>query len=186
MPNKPFTSLRTAALTAAAGGSLWVFTGAIQAVHGDFGGTHNTIDSTAEYLVTGGFALAMLLCGPVYRHLGRMAGARRAGLAAMGAQMVLGTVAAFSVTQGEDAAFFNTVAPICLLTWLAGSVLIARGLRRNEAVPAAVALALPALVLTTIPLSMVGGPMLTGAFWIVVGPRLAAGATATRPAAQPA
>jgi hypothetical protein len=167
------TPSRTTALSAAAGGAAFAFTGAIQAVHGEFGGTHNTIDSTAEYLVTGGFAAAMLLIGPVYRSLGRMAGTPRAGVAAMAAQMLLGALAATSVVRGEDLPVFNVAAPICLLTWLVSSVLIARGLRRTHAVPKAVALALPALFVTTIPLAAIGGPLLTGAYWMAVGSRLA-------------
>lgn len=177
-------SLRTSALLAVAGGAAFVFTGALQATQ-DFGGTHNTIDSTAEYLVTGGFAAAQLLTAQIHRHLGRMGDAARAGLAVAVALTVLGSISAYSTVNGEDASFFNVVAPLCLLTWLAGSVMIARGLRRTEAVPKAVALALPALFVTTIPLSVIGGPLLTGVYWMVVGSRL--GAVRVSPAsAQPA
>lgn len=178
------TALRTTALAAAAGGAVYVFTGAIQATH-EFGGTHNTIDSTAEYLVTAGFALALFLIGPMYRVLGRMAGAGRAGNVSMAAQYVLGTLTTISVINGEDLAVFNVLAPICLLTWLASTVLVARALKRTNAVPAAVAYALPFAQIVTIVLSPIGGPMLSGAFWLVVGSRMA-GLTPSRPAAQPA
>ena len=178
-------SLHTSALAAVAGGAAFAFTGALQATH-EFGGTHNTIDSTAEYLVTAGFAAAQLLTAQIYRHLGRMGDAARAGLAVAVALTVLGTMSASSVVMGEDAAFFNAVAPLCLLTWLGGSVLIARGLRRSHAVPNAVAIGLPLTFVTTIPLSMIGGPLLTGVYWMVVGARLA-GYTRVSPAsAQPA
>jgi hypothetical protein len=47
----------------------------------------------------------------------------------------------------------------------------ALGLRKTRAVPKAVAFALPAVLITTIPLSVIGGPLVTGAFWIAVGSR---------------
>lgn len=130
----------------------------------------------------------MLLSAQIYRHLGRMAEVPRAGLAVMVALAVLGTISASSVVMGEGASFFNAVAPVCLLTWVTGSVLIARGLRRTNAVPKAVALSLPALFITTIPLSMIGGPLLTGAYWMAVGTRLeVGGGEYVKPAsAQPA
>ena len=172
------------ALATLVGGAAYAFAGALQLTN-DFGGTHNTIDSTAEYLVTAGFALALFLIGPMYRLLGRLAGAGRAGGAAMAAQYVLGALTTISVVNGEDLAIFNLLAPLCLLAWLAGTVLVARALKRTGVVPVAVAHALPFAQVVTIALSFVGGPMLTGAFWLVVGSRMA-GLAPSRPAAQPA
>jgi len=155
-------------LAALAGGAAYVFTGALQATHGDFGGSHNTLDSTAEYLVTAGFAAALFLTAPAYRVLGALAGAPRAGIAAMAPQLVIGVMCVVSVLNGEDPAVFNAVAPLCILTWLVSSIVLGVKLKRNGAVPAAVAVAVPLLLVTTIVLSIVGGPLLTGAFWLVV------------------
>jgi hypothetical protein len=167
MNNKILKSSRTA-LAAIAGGAVFAFTGAIEATQ-DFGGTHNTIDSTGEYLVTGGFALALLLTAGAYRELGRTAGRPRAGIVAMVPQLVLAVLSTSSVINGEDLPIFNFLAPICLLTWLVASIVIGVGLKRTRAVPKAVAYALPALFIVTIPLSVIGGPLVTGAFWIAVG-----------------
>jgi hypothetical protein len=163
-------SLRThiTALAALLGGAAYVFTGAIQATHGDFGGTHNTLDSTAEYLVTGGFALALFLTAPAYRVLGALADRPRVGVVAMVPQLVIGAMCVVSIVNGEDPAFFNAVAPVCILTWLVTSVVLGVRLKRNRAVPAPVAIAVPLLLVTTIGLSVVGGPLLTGVFWMVV------------------
>jgi hypothetical protein len=159
---------RRVALAAVAGGVVYAFNGAIQATQ-DFGGTHNTIDSTGEYLVTGGFAAALLLTAAAYREFGRMAGRPRAGVVAMVPQLVLAALATTSVINGEDLSIFNVLAPICLLTWLVSSVVIGVGLKKTRAVPKAVAYGLPALFIATIPLSVIGGPLVTGAFWIAVG-----------------
>jgi hypothetical protein len=179
------SSTRTRTLLAAvAGGASFAFCGAIQATH-DFEGTHNTIDTTAEYLATGGLAVALLLTAPIWLLLARMASAPRAGVAAAVPQLVIASMCIGSIVNGEDAAFFNAVAPLCLLTWLAASVVIARGLKRSAAVPTPVALALPVLLIATFPLSIVGGPMLTGAFWMAVATQMRRG-TLGVPAAQPA
>lgn len=58
---------------------------------------------------------------------------------------------------------------------------ISRGLRRANAVPKPVAYALPVLLFVTFPLSVVGGPMLAGAFWIAVATQMQRG-TLGRPA----
>jgi hypothetical protein len=171
-------------LAAVLGGAAFAFTGALQVTQ-DFEGTHNTIDTTAEYLVTGALPVALALTIPMYLLLGRLAGAPRARIAAVVPQIVLGLMCVVSVINGEDASFFNAVAPLCLITWLGASIVLARGLRRRAAVPAPVALALPVLLVTSFALSPVGGGLLTGAYWIAVASLLNRGALA-RPSAQPA
>ena len=164
-------------LAAVAGGAAFMVTGAIQATQ-DFEGSHNTIDTTAEYLATGGLVVALLLTAPIWLLLGRLAQTPRAAVAAAAPQVVIALMSTVSIAQGEDAAVFNAVAPVALLTWLVSSVVIARGLRRTHAVPKPVALALPALLIVTFPLSVIGGPLLTGAFWIAVATQLQRGTLA--------
>ncbi len=74
-----------------------------------------------------------------------------------------------SVINGADPAFFNAVAPLCLLTWLASSIVLAVKLRRLDVVPKPVAIALPLLLVASFPLAPLGGPLLTGAFWLAMG-----------------
>ena len=162
------TRLHITALAAVLGGLVYVFCGTLQVTQ-DFQGSHNTLDTTAEYLVTAGFAAALFLTAGAYRVFGALADAPRVGIVAMVPQLVLGTMCTISVINGEDPAVFNAIAPLCLLTWLVSSVVLAVRLRRREAVPGQVAVALPLLVVATIALSPVGGPILTGAFWLVVG-----------------
>jgi hypothetical protein len=162
------TRLQNPALAAVLGGLVYAFVGAIQVTH-DFGGTHNTIDSTAEYLVTGALPLAVLLTAPAYRVLGRLAGSPRTALIATVPQLIIGAMCVISVINGEDASFFNAVAPLCLLTWLVSSIVLGVKLRRTNAVPKAVAIAIPLLVPITFMLSPIGGGMLTGAFWMTLG-----------------
>ncbi len=178
----PTPTKNLSSLAAVAGGAAFAVLGAIQVTQ-DFGGTHNTIDSTGEYIVTAGFAAGLLLTIPIFLLLAGLARTPKAGAAITAALGVLGVMSASSVVMGEDAAFFNAVAPVALLTWLVSSVLIARGLRRTGAVPAAVAYALPLTAPVTVVLSPIGGALLTGAFWIAVGSQLQRGALAPAPAA---
>ena len=136
--------------------------------------------------MTGALPVAMALTIPIYLLLGRLGRAPRSTVAVVAAQVVLSLMCVISVINGEDASFFNAVAPLCLLTWLAGSVGLARGLRRTGAVPAPVAFALPVLLIATFPLSVVGGAMLTGAFWIAAGSLLRRGMLGRPAAAVPA
>ena len=155
------------ALAALVGGAFYVVLGALQATQ-DFEGTHNTLDTTAEYIVTGGFAAALFLTAPAYRVLGELAGRPRGGIVAMVPQLVIGLMCVVSVVNGADPAFFNAVAPLCILTWLVSSIVLTVGLRRRGTVPAKVAIAVSVLPLVTLALSPIGGGMLTGAFWMAV------------------
>jgi hypothetical protein len=157
------------ALTALVGGAAYAFTGAIRVTHGDPAtGTHNTLDDTAEYLVTGALPVALFGTAMAYVLLGRLAGAPRVGVAAVVPQVVLALMCIVSVVNGEDASFFNALAPLSLLTWLIASIVLALRLRRAATVPAPVAIVLPLLLVTTFPLNAVGGALITGAFWMAL------------------
>ncbi|HEX8205607.1 MAG TPA: hypothetical protein VF587_06070 [Solirubrobacteraceae bacterium] len=177
------TSLRHHLTTLAAllGGAAYIVLGAIQATH-EFEGSHNTLDTTAEYIVTGGFGLALFLTAPAYRVLGALADRPRVGVIAMVPQLVIGVMCVISVLNGADPSFFNAVAPVCILTWLVSSIVLGVRLRRSGAVPAAVAVAVPALLITTIGLSVIGGAMITGAFWMAVASHVLREGRAAQPA----
>jgi hypothetical protein len=178
------SSLRpnTTTLAALIGGAVYFVLGAIHATHGDFGGTHNTLDSTAEYVVTGGFAVALLLTAPAYRVLGRLASAPRVGVVAMVPQLVIGAMCVVSVFNGEDPGFFNAVAPVCVLTWLVTSIVLAVRIRRLGALPSKAAVAIGLLPVVTLALSPIGGPLLTGAFWMAAAAHVLRSAREPQPA----
>jgi hypothetical protein len=174
LPTMKTHLLRIAPALALLGGLAYAVVGAIELAHGGFDqNTHHTIDSTAEYLVTGGFAAALMLTAPAYLALGERAGRPRVGALIAAAQLVLSATSWISVIRGADAGFFDVVAPLCILSWLGGSIALAVALRRADR---AVAYVLPALVVFTIPLAQFGGPLVTGAFWVAMtlrAPRVA-------------
>lgn len=174
------TQNRTA-VAAVLSGIAFAFMGAIQATHGDFGGTHNTLDSTAEYLVTGALAPALLLLAPLLNLLGRMAETPRAAKAVVAGPIAIGLMCVASVVNGEDPAVFNAVAPVALLTWLVSSIVIARGLVRTQALPKQVAIAIPVLMVATFALGHLGSGLIVGAFYAALGLQLHRG-TLRRPA----
>jgi hypothetical protein len=112
----------------------------------------------------------MLACfAPVSLILGRLAGRPRTGVVVAAAQLVLGGLAVVSNVRGEDPAFFAAVAAPTNVIWLGGWVLIALGLRARLAVPRLVAIGIPLTPLLALPLANVGGGLVAGAFWLVVG-----------------
>ena len=169
-------------LTTIAAGAVFAFSGAIQATH-SFDADEMKINSTAEYLVTGALPISLVLLVPMYLLLGRLAGRPKAGRVAVGAMLALALITTSSVIRGEDLQIFQVVAPLSLVTWLGASVILARGLLRTGALPKAVAYAIPALLVVTFPLASIGGPLVTGAFWIALALRMA---REPRALAQPA
>jgi hypothetical protein len=67
-----------AALAALAGGAAYAFAGALQ-VTNDFSGSHNTLDSTAEYLVTGALPIGLVATAPAYLAFASLARSARVG-----------------------------------------------------------------------------------------------------------
>ncbi len=117
-----------------------------------------------------------MLTAPGYLALGRRFGADRPAQVIVAANLVLSVTTWTSVARGADAGFFDVIAPLCIVTWLVGSIALAVAARRRGA-SLGFAVALPALVVATIPLAQFGGGLLTAAFWA---------ALATRRAPQPA
>jgi hypothetical protein len=112
----------------------------------------------------------MLLCfAPVSLVLGRRAGRPRTGIVVAAAQLVLGALAVVSNVRGEDPSFFAAVAAPANVIWLGGWILIALGLRARLAVPRLVAIGIPLTSVFALPLANVGGGLVAGAFWLVVG-----------------
>jgi hypothetical protein len=84
--------------------------------------------------------------------------------------------------MGHDGPWFNVIAPLTNAAWLFGSIALAVPLKRASRLPALVAIGLPLSWITIIPLATLGGGLLTGAYFMVVGLVL----TERAPAAQPA
>ena len=147
------------------GALAYAIVAVVELAHGGFDqSTNHTINSTAEYVVTAGFAAALMLTAPGYLALGRRFGAVRASQVIVAATLILSVTTWTSVIRGADAGFFDVLAPLCIVTWLGASIALAVAARRRGA-SLGFAIALPALVLATIPLAQVGGGLITAAFW---------------------
>jgi len=164
-PMLPAMKTRILHIAPLLGALAYAVVGIVELAHGGFDqNTNHTINSTAEYVVTAGFAAALLLTAPGYLALGRRFGAVRATQVIAGASLVLSATTWSSVVRGADAGFFDVVAPLCIVAWLGGSIALAVAARRRGA-SLGFAVALPALVVATVPLAQVGGGLLTAAFW---------------------
>ena len=159
--------LHITALAALVGAAAYAFGGVIQITQPDPTGTHNTIDSTAEYLVTGPSPVALFGTVLAYLALGRMAGKPRAGSSPSCPGRPRPDVHR-QRHQRRGRGLLQRRRPVCLLTWLVSSIVIAVGLRRRDAVPKPVAIALPLLVPITFALSPIGGGIITAAYWLTL------------------
>jgi hypothetical protein len=164
------TSLRTrlSALAAMAGGAAWVAVGAIQLTGRDELRT-DAIEIVLEHVLLGLMSAALLLTAPAIFALARHARTRRPAYVAATGQVLLAIAATTSNVVGHDPAFFLVAAPLANAMWLFGAIALARSLHRAGEVARIVAFGLPAVQIFALPLSMFGGPVIAGAYWLAVG-----------------
>jgi hypothetical protein len=65
--------------------------------------------------------------------------------------------------------FFPIVASLTNLAWLGGSIALAVSLYRTGRVSKRIAVGLPLVQVFALPLSMFGGGLIAGAYWVAVG-----------------
>ena len=159
---------KAAGYAAIAGGMAAAGAGAMQAVRTDDG---NPIVGASEHVILSLIAAALILWMPGYLTLGRASG--RLGRIG-GIITVVGTgLLAFGMTStnlnDQDFSWFPAVAAPANLAWLVGSVLLAVATFRTGTLPRTLAISLPLIWLTSIILSQLGGNLLAGAAWAVIG-----------------
>jgi hypothetical protein len=159
---------RLLALAAMAGGAAWIAIGALQLTGSDDIRTE-AVETTLAHTMLGLLAAALLLTAPAVVALARHARTRRPAYLAAAGQVLLAFAATTSNIVGHDPAFFLVAAPLANGMWLFGAIGLAVSLRRAGEVPGFVALGLPAVQVFALPLSMVGGPVVSGAYWLAVG-----------------
>jgi hypothetical protein len=175
------TTLHTAA--AAVTGAAWAAAGVLHVTQPQIHqGDQSVVHGAAGHVALALFSIALLATAVAVQPLARLAGRPRVGLAVGVAVAALGLVAIVSNVRGEDPAIFNVVAPLTNLVWLVGSIVLAVGLWRRAAVPRPLAVGLPLCQILALPLSVVGGPVLAGAYWLAVAGLLEQGTLAARPA----
>jgi hypothetical protein len=164
-PRSPRNPLITATLAL---GALWAALGAAR-----FAGGHDIdtelIETSLEHAYVGAFALALLLTVPAMLGLVAHAGSRAGVWIAAPGLAAVAVAATASNALGRAPAWFDAVAaPGCLL-WLAGSAALAVSLHRAGRVPRSVAVVLPLVPVLALPLSIVGGQVAAGGYWLAVG-----------------
>jgi hypothetical protein len=183
------TTLRKIAAAAVAGGVAWiVFAGlALASVGGQDEGKVD-LNGTGDYAGFGLFALCLALsvAGIAALHLhqqgadGRLGrvGAMIAAAGSAGQCIVISGI----VVNGAETSWFGVAAPLAILTWFVGSIVLGIAVRRAGVMPGWVGIVLPVVTLFAIIGSDAGTSALIGVFQIVVGLRIAqaAGAAAAR------
>jgi hypothetical protein len=159
---------RLAALAAMTGGAAWVAAGAIQLTGREELRT-SAIETALEHVLLGVMAVALLLTAPAFLALARHARTRRPAYVAVAGHVLLAIACTTTNIAGRDPAFFLVAAPLANAMWLFGAIGLAVSLRRAGEVGRTIALGLPAVQVFALPLSMFGGPVVAGAYWLAVG-----------------
>jgi hypothetical protein len=175
---------RLGAMAAVAAGAVWVASAVFQVTGGH--GSGEEVEGFAGHAILTLFTVVLLLMGPAMFALARHAKSDLGARIALPGFVVLGLTCIVSNVQGHDPSFFVAVAPITNLLWLAGSIVLAVSLHKANRVPRGLAIALPFMQVFALPLSAVGGSVVTGAYWLAVGYLMQQGALERGTAAAPA
>jgi hypothetical protein len=175
---------RLAAAFAVAAGAVWAAVGILQVTQRDQLDNETVVEGAVGHLALGGLSLGLLLLVPAMfalaRYANRPTGAQVAAVGMVG----LAILATISNVRGDDPSFFPPVAMLTNLMWFGGMIALAVSLKRAGRISPRIAVLLPLTWIAALPLSSVGGPLLTGAYWLTVGYLMYHGALERR-AAQP-
>jgi len=153
------------------GGSAFAADGVLQLMHPQTQ-SESKVVGIAGHLNIAFFIAGMILTAPAFIALARTvtsrAGAQAAWAAAAGVT-VLAVVSMSSLIHGSDYPIFVPVAIVTNAAWLLGSIVLGVILQRRRAVPALVAIGLPLSWIATIPLAHLGGGLISGSYWMMVG-----------------
>ncbi len=122
-----------------------------------------------EHVSLAGFTVMVLLMIPVALHLGRLTGRMLPALIASAGSGALGLLTIVSNVRGEDPSFFGAVAAPSNLMIVVGLALLALALHRGGHLSTLLAVAMPITWILALPGSRVGGAVLAGAYWFVIG-----------------
>ena len=165
---------KAAATAAIAGGVAWLVTGPLQLAGIN---EHETqVVTFGEHVLISLFSLSLVLTAPGLLALSRHAKSDTGAKVAVTGMVLLALTALSSNINGEDMSFFPVAATFTNLLWLGGSIHLAVSLYRTGRVAKWVAIGLPITQVFALPLSMVGGGMVAGAYWIAVASLMRAGA----------
>jgi hypothetical protein len=122
-----------------------------------------------EHVTLAAFTVSLVALVPIVLYLARIAG--RAWPARVGCTglVALSALTLISNLRGEDPSFFPAVAIVSNALIVVGLIGLAVALTRNGLFPKALAVALPVTWIFALPLSAVGGGLVAGAYWLVVG-----------------
>ena len=182
-----FPKLQATASAAVLGGACWIAFAVSALASTPAEEKKVVLDGAGDYAGFALFALSLALSvaaiAALHLHqrgadgrLGRI-GAIVAMTGAAGQCIVISGI----IVNGEETSWFGVAAPLAILTWFAGSVLLGVAVKRAALMPGWVGIALPVVTAFAIVGSDAGTSALIGAFQVVVGLRIARAASASAP-----
>jgi hypothetical protein len=163
------TKNRFAAVGATLGGAALIAGGVIQLTAADQVQTGESVETTIAHVSLAALTFALIALVPAVLELSAYARTRRPAYVATAGMLLLAVATTVSNVVGEDRLFFFIAAPAANLLWLVGSVGLALLLYRAGHVPRWLAIGVPLVQVASLPLSVLGGGILGGTFWLAVG-----------------
>lgn len=158
---------RLGAVAAVAAGAAWGASAVLQVTGGR--NTGEEVYGFTGHAILTLFTIVLLLTVPAMFALARHARSDLGARIAAPGLVVLALTCIVSNVQGRDPSFFDVVAPITNLLWLVGSAVLSVSLYKAGRIPRGLAIALPFVQVFALPLSALGGSLVSGAYWVAVG-----------------
>lgn len=181
------TTLRTLGSAAVLGGVAWICLAVMNVALGTNDDERLVLEGAGQYVLFTVFAAALALTIPAVIALHAHQRGADGRLGAIGARVAcLGVAGQFGVVvtilvNGGDGPWFDVAAPLAILTWFVGSLLLGLAIRRAQLMPAWVGVGLPIAMLVAIVPAALGSSVATGVYLIVVGAGIARAASGGAP-----
>ena len=179
--------LRAVASAAVVGGACWIAFAVAALASSAAEEKKVVLEGTGDYAGFGLFALSLALSVPAIAalHLHQRGADGRLGrigaIVAMTGAAAQCIVISGIIVNGEETSWFGVAAPLAILTWFVGSVLLGIAVTRAGVMPIWVGIVLPIATAFAIVGSDAGTSALIGAFQVFIGLRIARAAAAGAP-----
>jgi len=160
---------RFAPIAAVLAGLVWMVPGVLRLAYPGQTDSGSSVEGWVGHVLLTAMSVGLLLLIPALLELARSAERDTGAKVAVVGMVGLAILATISNVRGEDPSFFPPVAIVTNLLWFGGMVALAVSLKRAGRISPKLAILLPITWFLSLPLAIVGGTVLAGAYWVNIG-----------------